>query len=377
MIARTLVMAVLACGSLACSALAHKPSDSYLRIDTSSGKLHVEWDIALRDLELLVGLDADRDGKITWGEVQQRQAAIAGHALSHLQVLSDDSVCELSLTEMMVTEHSDGGYAVLLLQGDCPTDSALHVSYSLLFDVDPTHRGLILYKPAAEVENTYILSVDAPGAKLGNQAANPWETLVHYIREGIWHIWIGLDHILFLLALLLPAVVFRKDSAWQPLDKFRPACWGVLKIVTMFTLAHSITLWLAVMDYATPPSRVVESIIALSIVITAINNIFPVLPLSNWVIAFIFGLVHGFGFANVLLDLGLSSTSLALALFGFNVGVELGQMAIVLIFMPVAFALRRTKFYDWIILRGGSIAVAIIALLWFYERAFNAELIPI
>ena len=90
----------------------------------------------------------------------------------------------------------------------------------------------------------------------------------------------------------------------------------VLKIVTVFTVAHSITLWLAVMEYVTLPAQLVESTIALSIVITALNNLYPVLPLSGWAIAFVFGLVHGFGFANVLIDLGLSSATLAVALLG-------------------------------------------------------------
>jgi hypothetical protein len=145
---------------------------------------------------------------------------------------------------------------------------------------------------------------------------------------------------------------------------------AVLKIVTVFTLAHSITLWLAVMEYVTLPGRLVEATIALSIVVTALNNLYPVLPLSGWAIAFVFGLVHGFGFANVLVDLGLSEGTLAVALFGFNVGVELGQMAIVLVFFPLAFMLRSTLFYRRLSLQVGSIAG-----LWMYERVFNAEIL--
>jgi len=157
-------------------------------------------------------------------------------------------------------------------------------------------------------------------------------------------------------------------------EAFHSAWLSVLKVVTMFTLAHSITLWLAVMEYVTLPGQIVEATIALSIVITALNNLYPVLPLSNWAIAFFFGLVHGFGFANVLLDLGLSNVILGLSLLGFNVGVELGQIAIVLIFLPLAYLLRGTKFYCLLVFRIGSVLIATIAGLWMFERIFNIEI---
>jgi hypothetical protein len=192
----------------------------------------------------------------------------------------------------------------------------------------------------------------------------------------VWHIWIGYDHILFLLSLLLPAVLLRQKGIWQPVGSFLPACKAVLKIVTVFTVAHSITLWLAVTEYVTLPSRLVEATIALSIVVTALNNLFPVLPTSGWAIAFVFGLVHGFGFANVLLDLGLSDAALAVSLLAFNVGVELGQIAIVLAFLPIAFVLRRTAVYRWFLLRAGSALIVAAGTIWFVERAFDVAVLP-
>jgi hypothetical protein len=129
------------------------------------------------------------------------------------------------------------------------------------------------------------------------------------------------------------------------------------------------------MEYVTLPGRLVEATIALSIVITALNNLYPVLPLSGWAIAFVFGLVHGFGFANVLIDLGLTSTTLALALLGFNVGVELCQMAIVFVFFPLAYLLRGTFFYQRLVFRVGSLVIAVIAGLWMYERLFNSAVL--
>jgi hypothetical protein len=157
----------------------------------------------------------------------------------------------------------------------------------------------------------------------------------------------------------------------------RPTLRSALKIVTVFTVAHSITLWMAVTGYVTLPSRFVEASIAMSIVVTAIHNIYPVLPLPGWAIAFVFGLVHGFGFANVLLDLGLRHASLGLALLGFNVGVELGQLAIVLVFLPLAFLARSTVFYRALVFRFGSVLIGVIGAMWMVERVFNLRIMGV
>ncbi|QEG34388.1 HupE/UreJ family protein [Bythopirellula goksoeyrii] len=357
------------------TAFAHKPSDSYLTITGGEEYLTIEWDIALKDLEFLIGLDENQNGEITWGEVKARRKAVTAHALSRLQISHRGYDCQLKLLDVLATRHSDGGYVVLSLSTDCPGDAAeLTIHYNLLFDVDPTHRGLVHYTNG-EIDSTYVLSPESPLLELKTGEVNRWNSFVAYVEEGIWHIWIGYDHILFLLTLLIPAVLIRRDHQWQPVESFRPAWTSVLKIVTMFTIAHSLTLWLAVMEYVTLPGWIVEAAIAFSIIVTALNNLFPVLHLSGWAIAFGFGLIHGFGFANVLIDLGLSSVSLGIALLGFNVGVELGQLAIVAVFLPLAYLMRSTTFYRWAILRCGSILVAVIAAIWMYERIFNATIV--
>lgn len=357
------------------AAWAHKPSDSYLRITGGSDRLALEWDISIKDLEFLIGLDDDGDGEITWGELKAKQDAVTAHALSRLNISADGEPSELTLADFLVNQHSDGNYAVLVLDSSSPGDAAeINISYSLLFDEDPTHRGLVLYDNG-DVTSTHVLSPNSPALDLVTSEATLWHSFVEYVKEGVWHIWIGFDHILFLLSLLLPAVLRRKEGEWASVDSFRPACMAVLKIVTVFTVAHSITLWLAVMEYVTLPGQMVEAVIAFSIIVTALNNLYPVLPLSGWAIAFAFGLVHGFGFANVLLDLGLSSTALGVSLLGFNVGVELGQIAIVLVFLPIAYALRDSSFYRLGIFKIGSAAIALIAAIWMVERVFNLEIL--
>ena len=184
-----------------------------------------------------------------------------------------------------------------------------------------------------------------------------------------------MDHILFLVSLLLPAVLVRARSAWQPGASFRSALIDVAKVVTAFTLAHSITLSLAALSIVVLPSRFVEAGIALSVVLAALNNLFPVLANGRWIAAFGFGLLHGFGFAGALQDLGLPADSLALSLFSFNLGVEAGQLAIVAVFLPLAFALRSTWAYRRVVFAGGSFVIAAIATIWLVERAFDVDVL--
>jgi hypothetical protein len=219
-----------------------------------------------------------------------------------------------------------------------------------------------------------VLSAETPTRIVGGTASGPLVQFATYVHEGVWHIWLGFDHILFLVSLLLPAVLARRNGAWRPAVSFRAAFVDVAKIVTAFTIAHSITLSLAALGVVSLPSRWVESAIALSVVLAALNNLFPVVANGRWIAAFGFGLIHGFGFAGALSDLGLPSGSLALSLAGFNIGVELGQLAIVAVFLPLAFALRATFAYRRVFLAGGSAVIATIAGVWLVERAFDLPL---
>lgn len=363
---------------LAAPAWAHKPSDSYLAISAGPDGVSGQWDIALRDLDHAIGLDADGNGEITWGELRARHADIAAYALARLVVQADGAACPLAESApQQVDEHTDGAYTVLRFKAACPqpqAPQALTLEYRLFADLDPQHRGLLRLE-AAGATRTAIFGPDEPVQTLPLAAPGGWQAFVDYFIEGVWHIWIGFDHILFLLSLLLPAVLVWRGR-WEPVDRFRDGFVDVLKIVTSFTVAHSITLGLATLGLVSLPSRWVESAIALSVVAAALNNLWPLFRGRRWVVAFGFGLIHGFGFASVLADLGLPQQALALALLGFNVGVEAGQLAIVLVFLPLAFALRGTGFYRRGVLVGGSLVIAALAGAWFAERAFELSFMP-
>ncbi len=353
-------------------AQAHKPSDSYLRLNFESGQaLTGRWDIALRDLEYAIGLDSNADGAITWGELKAQRGALFAYALARLGITAGGEPCASIPGALKTTEHTDGGYAVLYFAVECnaPVDR-FTVDYRLFTDLDPSHRGLLQVRGDG-LANTAVLGPDRPQIEITSGQTNRWRAFSDYLRQGIHHIWIGIDHILFLVVLLLPAVLIWRDRRWRPQSQAGAAIRVVVAMVTAFTVAHSITLSLAVLGVVSLPSRLVESVIALSIVVMALNNIYPVMPRGRWVLAFIFGLAHGFGFASVLADLGLPGGALGLALFGFNVGVEIGQLVIVIALLPMSIALRHTAFYRVVVLYGGSVVVAALASLWLYQRAFG------
>ena len=365
---------VLLAAALSLPAFAHKPSDAYLTVVRDGPNFTGQWDIALRDLDLALGLDANGDGEITWGEVRARQDAIAALILRRFAVSSGGEKCVVSTRGLQIDSHTDGAYAVVTLAGNCAhAGPTMAIDYSLLFDLDPQHRGLLNFVEGGE-SRSVVFSADRPRQIVGGESGGPLAQFAAYLHEGVWHIWLGFDHILFLLSLLLPAVLVRRDGKWQSAPDFRAAFWDVAKIVTAFTLAHSITLTLAALGVVSLPSRLVESAIALSVVLAALNNVFPVVARGRWIAAFAFGLLHGFGFAGALADLGLPAGSLALSLAGFNIGVELGQLAIVSVFLPVAFALRATWTYRRVVLAGGSAVIAAIAGVWLVERAFDLPL---
>jgi hypothetical protein len=193
---------------------------------------------------------------------------------------------------------------------------------------------------------------------------------VGVVKLGIKHIWNGVDHVLFLIAIILPSAMLRQKNHWEPVTDFRSAIMYVIKIVTLFTIAHSVTLSIAALGIFNLPASVVEPIIAASIAVAAIDIIFPIFKRKIGWVVFIFGLFHGFGFASVLTKLGVLGEHMALSLFGFNLGVEIGQVVVIGIIFPVIYFFRRYAFYPKIIMRYGAVTMILVASYWFFERVF-------
>lgn len=350
------------------AASAHKSSDAYLQLDASERGLALRWDIALRDLDAAIALDADDDGRLTWGEVRAAWPRIDAYALPRLQI----DGCPLRVAGRSLERRGDGAYAALQLVSDCVVGNALPmIRYSLLREIDPTHRGIARIERAGRASVVRLLEPT-------ELVASPSTDRLEFLRDGVHHILTGYDHMLFLLCLLLPVVMRRgPGGVWQPVEQLSQAVLPVVGIVSAFTLAHSITLGLAAAKLVLLPAALIEPAIAVTIVLAALDNIRPVFPARRVVVTFCFGLIHGFGFAGVLGELNLPTSQFAWALLEFNLGLELGQLAIVVLATAGLFALRARPAYRPVVVRGGSLAAIGIGVLWLVERTANVSLLPI
>ncbi len=356
--------------------LAHRSSDGFVKLAVEGTSGRGQWDLGLTDLDLAVGLDENNDGVITWGELQARERVVKAFAITHFEVEADGKPYELRVEEVAVSHLSDSTYAALKIAVDFSTPPGrLRVCYRAFVDLDPLHQGFVTLEHRGQ-SATAVLSPKSDCHEFDLSSMGPWQQAWSFFKNGVWHIWTGYDHVLFLLALLLPSVVERRaEGKWEGVDRFRPALLHVVKVVTAFTIAHSITLGIGVLGWARLPSRWVETTIAASVVLAALNNLRPIFRERGWCVAFGFGLVHGFGFASVLEDMELERESVATALVTFNAGVEAGQMAIVCLFLPVAFLIRKTWGYQRLTLNGGSTIIALLAIVWTIERAFEVKIL--
>lgn len=354
---KLLALLVVLVGTTA-PAWAHKPSDAHLNLAVDGARISGRLDVAVRDLDAALVLDEDADGDITWGELRAAAPRIEAYIAERLAFAADGQACTTTLAPAGIAELSDGAYWAVPVGVTCPHHpEVLAVTYRLLFDIDAQHRGLV----HLEGQTLIVRGADPVRAKLDGETS-----FASFVKEGVWHIWLGFDHILFLLCLILPAVFQRPGQRWAPATSLRSVGREVLEIVTAFTLAHSITLVISAVGLVSMPSRIVETAIALSVVAAAANNLARAVD-ARWAVAFALGLLHGFGFSSVLIDLGLPSRELVGALLGFNLGVELGQAAIVLALLPVLYLIRRTLAYQ-ALLWGGSSVAAVIAAVWTYQR---------
>ncbi|MEK6789097.1 MAG: HupE/UreJ family protein [Pseudomonadota bacterium] len=359
------------------SAFAHKGSDSYLDVRQAGGLLEVRWDVALRDLDLELQLDSNQDRQLSWGEVRLRSQDISNHLLARLTLSQGAEPCQLmgQPAPLSITRHSDGAYIVLAFLMSCPEEKdALRIDYRLLDGIDVLHRGILTLHTGSQVRTAVLQPSRQPVTLSAN--ASHWQTFSSFLHEGVHHLVTGYDHLLFLLCLLLPAPLVWRNKHWQPSVSGRRTFRDTVFVITAFTLAHSVTLALAALQIVNLPSQLVESVIAASIAIAALHNLRPVLTHRRWLLAGGFGLIHGFGFAGVLGELPLGIAERSVALAGFNIGVELGQLGFIALFLPVLWWMRHYPIYSRFIVPISSLLITFIALLWLAQRALNLQLIP-
>jgi hypothetical protein len=351
--------------------LAHSLSASYLTVNTDGepSQLTGRWEIAFADLQTLLDLDIDGNGAVTWGEVMARSARIAAVTLPGLDLRQGGIRCPATARALQLNQRTDGYYAVLGFVASCSARSGdLQVAERLFFERDRTHRT-VLAVHRGESHAAAVLTPDEPAWHADPSAGGRLAVLRKFVAEGIWHIWVGYDHLAFLLLLLLPVVLRGEGRNWASARDARTVLCSALRIVTAFTLAHSLTLSLAALGVVTPPDKPVEMAIAGSVAVAGLLNLFPPAARFAAAIAFGFGLLHGFGFAGALRELGLERGAVGVPLAGFNLGVEMGQLAIVAAVLPLLYVARSARFYRYRLVPVVSIGVGLLALGWLIERA--------
>lgn len=355
-------------------ALAHQPGSSRLvLLVKADGAAELRWDVALADADLAVQLDAhgNRDGVVDPAEVAAGENALFAYTQTRLHLSTQSAGRDCPLTPrrpLQLAQRPSGRSLVLRFVAQCPAGEALTLHSQLLFDADASHRSLLRAQWAEATPQAGVLSAERPRYTV-HGARSSGQTLRAYFIEGIHHVRTGWDHLLFLLALFLPAALIWQGHRWQPMDSPLRSLRQATGVVTAFTLAHAATLCLAALGVLALPTRGVESAVAASVLFTGLNNLRPVITQRLWLLAAGFGLIHGSAIAGALLELGLPAQGRVWALLGFNLGVEAAQLGLVLLGLPLALALRHWPGYVPIVLKPGSVLVALAGLVWLLDRA--------
>lgn len=346
------------------SAQAHTASSSFMGVQQrDANQFALAIDVAVRDLDMLLGLDGNADGRIIWGELRAAEQRMAAAVQARLSVQRGTAACVLqNALSQALTNHGDGPYVRVYLTARCAADGAFTIGNDGWYVFDPQHRTLLEYTGSSGESQQALLTADAPSW----QADAPlWQRLVEFFKQGIVHLMTGYDHLAFLLVLLIGlARTAGQETHWRDLVK------PTALIVTAFTVAHSITLLLAATDHVRLPSAPVELAIALSVLITALLTLSRRVTRHGWrhgwYLAFVFGLVHGLGFAGALAELLGTRIEVGL-LAAFNLGIEVSQLAVASLCLPLLWWLTRNA-TTRLALPLLSIAIAGVATHWVSVR---------
>lgn len=336
-------------------ALAHTDnSEGYSKITMNGDKLQVKLQIDYLELARLIdfGTDTGSPEEEMKTALKSHREPLSAYLSSHFKVFTDGAKAEGTITDTNVEQRVGREYAIIVLEFPVTSSKAsIQIQYSVFFDDnDPMHRNIATYD-AENKKGQFVFHAGDRELNIGKETIGG--QVFRFIQLGFHHIMIGYDHILFVMALVLGA---RRIS-------------DVLKVISVFTIAHSITLGLTALKLFNFPAEIVEPLIALSIAFVAVENYFGFSSKYRFAVVFGFGLIHGVGFASALqLSDDVTWRSL-LSIFSFNIGVEGGQALIILLLFPLLVYIRRFKWSPYIY---GTATAGIfgMGLIWYFQRFF-------
>lgn len=343
------------------AARAHLGSTKYLVVERMSGGARVEAAVEAIDASMELGLGEEVEVEA----LEARASEIARWLATGIAIEGRGGSCRPTPGDVAIVERDARPFVEVAIEYICPAPAEeLVLEDTTVFPDDAQHEAFVHLRWSGE-SDARILRRGRQSVPLGDSPST-LGLAATFLWEGALHLATGYDHVLFLLSLVLAAgLVAVRDGT-------KKALRDVAILVTAFTLGHSVTLIAAALGIVVLPSRLVESLIAASIIVVAAANVWrPEARKGIPWLAFGFGLIHGFGFSSVLAEYGLPSSHRVLALLCFNVGIELAQLAFVaVVLFPLAWA-ARFEGYRAVVVRGGSVVIALLAAVWLAERALG------
>ncbi|MGI9388426.1 MAG: HupE/UreJ family protein [Boseongicola sp.] len=367
--------------SMATNADAHARNENYVWINLETNGLSGRFEITYEDIRERLGVELPEDPEEIAAAISETAPLIQAYIKENFEFLVDGEEIDFAFGQARPAPSAETRFAAYDFTTetfDVPQSITLRNDILLSWDA-PLHRSLAVveYDRVRGIEYPMDFAVLAFGPNNREQVldfANLEGVLTpgEFVWQGFIHVVAGPDHVLFLLALLFTTVLFlQPPRKWEPVRTFGPAAWNAIVLVTLFAIAHSATLALTVLGIIQPNIRLIETLIAFSIVAVAANNLRPVIDHGRWLLIVFFGLFHGMGFASAMSELQFRLVEPVKILLNFNIGIELGQLLIVLIVLPLFYLIRRSDLYRKWLFTGGNLAIIAVAGYWTVTRAFD------
>ncbi len=339
---------------LAPAVFAHGVSAAFAEIRIDDRAVRFRLHLPALDSDQVFHIDTNGNGRLEPEELRDAAPRVQAYLARVVKVSEDDHDRAVTFGPLELWTDPNGNPFVAVtanapLEGHGLRDIA--IACDIFHDVSASYQTVGVITIAGREEEFVFRSGAVYRASFAAGSHAGLTAFAQFLRMGVLHIFTGYDHIAFLLGVVLIGGTFR----------------SLVKIVTSFTVAHSITLALAALNIVVLPLRIVESGIALSIMYIALENLFFAKFDRRWIVTFFFGLVHGFGFASALREVHLPPGLLGTALFSFNLGVEIGQVAIVALLLPLLAWLARYRFRS-LVVRVASMAIFFLGSFWFWQR---------